>query len=165
MNLAHERWTRYGKAMLRARPHLLALLALALPVALPAPAAAEARARVGYTQQQAFSSALRYLRIDRRYEVTERDAEAAYLLFQYTTHSSQQATFGAVELVALTDGVQVVVKLPQMPQYHEAVLRDGLIGKMREDYGPDEPKRPKEPRPETPDEEPPPEEKSPKQAP
>ncbi len=149
--------------MLRARPLVLALLAAALPVALPAPAAAEARARVGYTQQQAFSSALRFLRIDRRYEVTERDAEAAYLLFQYTTHSSQQATFGAVELIALADGVQVVVKLPQMPQYHEAVLRDGLIGKMREDYGLDEPERPKAPESEAPDGEPPAEKDSPNQ--
>lgn len=141
--------------MLRLGLQVPAMLAAALPLILPAPAAAEARARVGYTKQQAFSSALRFLRIDRQYEVTERDPEAAYLLFQYTTHSSQQATFGAVELIALSDGVQVVVKLPQMPQYHEALLRDGLISKMREDYGRDEPERPKAPTPNAPEDEPP----------
>ena len=47
-----------------------------------APVLARAEADTYYTLPQAFGAALRYLRVDLGFEVTEKDPEAAYLLFK-----------------------------------------------------------------------------------
>jgi uncharacterized membrane protein len=90
---------------------------------------------LGYTQVQVYSAALRYLRIDLGYEITEQDAEAAYLLFRYKAEGLAEARFGAFEIVETAAGVRLWVKLPQMPSYHEQVLKDGLVKKLKQDYG------------------------------
>lgn len=109
-------------------------------------ASANASSELGYTRAQVYNGALRYLRIDLGYEITERDAEAAYLLFKYQAHDQREPSFGALEIVETDRGVRVLVKLPKMPSYHETVLRDGLVRKLRDDYGSAEPKPPKEER-------------------
>lgn len=107
---------------------------------LTAASSASSTGDVGYTLPQVYSAALRYLRIDLGYPVTEKDPDAAYLLFKYRA-ADKKTSFGAFELVATGGRVRVVVKLPDMPSYHETVLRDGLLKKLREDYGVDEPAR------------------------
>lgn len=99
------------------------------------PVAGAAREEVPYTRSQVYSAALRYLRIELRYEVTERDDEAAYLLFEYQPLGQSRRRFGAVEIVPLSSGVRLVVRLPEQPRYEEVVLRDGLVRKLRDDYG------------------------------
>ncbi len=99
-------------------------------------------ADLGYTRLQVYSGALRYLRIDLGYEITEKNAEAAYLLFKYQPQHQKQTSFGAFEIIETKTGVKLAVKLPKMPGYHEQVLRDGLIRKLREDYGESSPKAP-----------------------
>ena len=75
-------------------------VALAALCALARPAAARAQAEVAYTREQAFSAALRYLRVDLSYEVTEKDAQAAYLLFSFSDPALQKKTgHGSIELV------------------------------------------------------------------
>ena len=98
---------------------------------------AEARVEVdsGYTKKQTYNGALRYLRVDLGYEVTEKDAEAAYLLFRYEPPSTKRKSHGSIEIVEQRDHVKVLVRLPQMPRYHEQVLSDGLMKKLREEYG------------------------------
>lgn len=96
---------------------------------------AEANERVAYSQKQVYSAAIRYLRIDRRYEITERDPEAAYVLFEYEPMGQRTRRFGAVEIVKLQQGVRLVVRLPDQPSYQETMLRDGLLDKLRADYG------------------------------
>src|SRR5690606_35137823 len=86
-------------------------------------------------RSQVYSTALRYLRIDRRYEVTERDEKAAYLLFEYQALGQTKRRFGAVEIVPLSAEVRLVVRLPEQPTYEEVVFRDALLRKLREDYG------------------------------
>lgn len=110
---------------------------------LPPAANAAATAELRYTRTQIFSGALRYLRIDLGYEVTEQDADAAYLLFRYVPHGMQEPAFGAIEIVQVPKGVKLSVKLPKLPSYHEAVIRDGLLQKLKTDYGGEpEPKTP-----------------------
>jgi hypothetical protein len=90
---------------------------------------------------QAFGAALRYLRVDLGYEVTERDPEAAYLLFKYRVPGDpKRDVAGAIELVKVDKRVRIFVKIPQMPQLHEQLLRDGLLKKLSQEYG--EPTRP-----------------------
>ena len=134
---------RPGKALL---PFSFVLgSALALLVAGGAQARSEAEAR--YSKAQTFSAALRYLRVDLEYEVLEKDPEAAYLIFKYATPGQRQTSTGTMEIVASEDRVRIYVKLPKMPEYHERVLRDGLLRKLREEYG--EPPAPA-PKPEPP---------------
>jgi hypothetical protein len=122
--------------MRRPRPYvLLACLVLALFLVV-----SRARARVeadsGYTKLQTYSGALRYLRVDLGYEVVEKDPDAAYLIFRYSPNGQpKNATTGTVEIVATDSRVKVVVQIPRMPEYHERVLRDGLLRKLREEYG------------------------------
>ncbi|MGC4065421.1 MAG: hypothetical protein QM784_12385 [Polyangiaceae bacterium] len=135
----------------------MALLALALTVE----AHGKATAISPYTLPQTFGAALRLLRVDLRLEVTEKDDEAAYLLFRYpSADDPKRLVEGAIELIGLEYDVRVVVKIPALPEAHERLLRDRLVKKLREDYGeppkrreppkPEEPKKPAEPDPSTP---------------
>jgi hypothetical protein len=108
-------------------------------------AATTARAKVDadsyYTLPQVYGAALRYLRVDLGYEVTEKDPEAAYLLFRYRVPGDpKREVAGSIEMVRLERKVRIFVKVPQMPQLHEQLLRDGLLKKLAQEYG--EPPRP-----------------------
>lgn len=104
--------------------------------ALPRPALARAEAEVRYTREQAFSAALRYLRVDLSYEVTEKDAQAAYLLFSFADPALQKKTgHGSIELVQRDKLVRVLVNLPELPSYREELLKRGLLEKLRTEYG------------------------------
>jgi len=96
-----------------------------------------------YTKSQAYNAALRYLRVDLSYEVVERDAEAAYLLFKYVPQGRKVPANGSIEIVERRDGIRLMVRLPEMPRYQEAVLSEGLIRKLTTEYG--EPPRREEP--------------------
>jgi len=135
---------RHGKALLA----LTVGSALALLFAGGAEARSEAEAR--YSKAQTFSAALRYLRVDLDYEVVEKDPEAAYLIFKYRVPGQKQTSTGTMEIVSGEDRVRIYVKLPKMPEYHERVLRDGLLRKLREEYG-----EPPAPKPKAPKETPP----------
>jgi hypothetical protein len=116
------------------------------------PAGARVEAESGYTKAQTYSGALRYLRVDLGYEVLEKDPEAAYLVFRYLPPGQpKSSSTGTLEVVDRGDGVRLFVRLPSMPEYHEAVLRDGLLKKLRDEYGVPAPKKaPAKPGPSTP---------------
>lgn len=115
---------------------LLSALGAALALAFVA-AGADARteSQTSYTKLQTYSGALRYLRVDLGYEITEKDADAAYLLFKYVIPGKKSPVNGSVEIVENDGRVRVVVQLPQMPAYHESALRDGLMKKLQSEYG------------------------------
>ena len=99
-----------------------------------------ATARVGgqteYSKAQTYSGALRYLRVDRGYEVTERDPDAAYLIFRYQLPGQNKGlATGTIEIVEADGHIKLFVQIPTMPEYHERVLRDGLLRKLRDEYG------------------------------
>jgi hypothetical protein len=111
-----------------------------------------ARARVeadsAYSKLQTYSGALRYLRVDLGYEVVEKDPDAAYLIFRYATPGQpKDLSTGTVEIVATDTRVKLYVQIPRMPEYHERVLRDGLLKKLREEYGVPPPKTDRKPSP------------------
>ena len=102
----------------------------------PAPALARAESESQYSKEQTYSGALRYLRVDLGYEIVEKDADAAYLIFRYLPPGETKRTAnGTVEVIETRDAVRLFVQLPQMPEYHERMLRDGLMKKLRSEYG------------------------------
>ncbi len=138
------------------RPKFSSLGATAFVLSLVLLVSHSATARVGgdseYSKQQTYSGALRYLRVDLGYEVTERDPDAAYLIFRYQLPGQNKATTtGTVEVVDADGHVKLFVQIPTMPEYHERVLRDGLVRKLHEEYGIPAPRKPT-PAPATPPE-------------
>ncbi len=134
--------------MLRRRSFVL-LSALGLSTLL---VVGSARARVeadsSYSKLQTYSGALRYLRVDLGYEVVEKDPDAAYLIFKYSPDGQpKNVSTGTVEIVATDTRVKLYVQIPRMPEYHERVLRDGLLKKLREEYGVPSPRTQKKPDP------------------
>ncbi len=121
----------------------LLLAAIAAPVMLLLPGDAQARVSFvsQYTKEQTYNAALRLVRVDLGHKVTERDPDAGYILFEYThPESGKRVTPGSIELAPRSDGVTVVVQLPQMPQYHEESIAEQLRRKMLAEYG-EPPKR------------------------
>lgn len=128
---------------------LAMVAALATGGLLATDAAARAEAEVRYTKTQAYSAALRYLRVDLGLEITEKDPDAAYLLFKYSVPGKATPTNGAIEVVEVRDRVKVVVQLPKLPSYHEQAVKEGLLKKLAAEYGepprdPEPPQRPEE---------------------
>jgi len=102
-----------------------------------------------YTFEQTYNAALRLVRVDLGLKITERDPDAAYLLFDYkSAETGSRVVPGSIEFVRTDDAVRVVVQLSQMPRYHEQVMADALAKKLQHDFG-DPPKR-KAPPPEPP---------------
>lgn len=126
-----------------AGPWIAASAALVLAGVLSTTSSVEARAEADsdWSKAQTFSGALRYLRVDLGYEVVEKDPDAAYLMFRYAPAGRRDPANGSIEIVEVKGRVKLYVQLPQMPTYHEVVLRDGLLKKLRSEYGAP-PKRP-----------------------
>ncbi len=97
-------------------------------------AGARVEERLSYTKTQSYRSALRFLRVDHGYPVIEQDPDSGYLLFEYPL-SNSGVTQGSIEVVERADSVALVVQLPKMPSYHERLLIEGLVKKLRADYG------------------------------
>ena len=98
-----------------------------------------------YALDATFSAALRLVRVDRGFKITEKDPQAAYVLFEYrSSESGDRITQGAIEMIQAQQSVKVVIQLAQMPRYHEQVLADALAKKLRDDYG-EPPPRPAAP--------------------
>ncbi len=130
------------------RPHrALIVVALALVFALLAGGAgARVEADSEYSKAQTYSGALRYLRVDLGFEVVEKDSDAAYLVFRYEPPGQpKNESLGTVEIVDSGEHVRVFVRIPRMPEYHERVLRDGLLRKLKDEYGPPLPRKPEPP--------------------
>ena len=125
----------------------LIVVALALVLILSAGAVgARVEADSEYTKAQTYSGALRYLRVDLGFEVVEKDPEAAYLVFRYEPPGQQKnESLGTLEIVDSGEHVRVFVRIPRMPEYHERVLRDGLLRKLKDEYGPPLPRKPEPP--------------------
>jgi hypothetical protein len=135
------RWrSRTGGPRLRATA-LASLLGLgfAAAVVLTEPtAAAKSAYDSPYGFARTWTAALRMVRVDLGYKIVEKDESNGYLLFEYRSpESGSKATSGSMEFIRARDDrdVKVIVQLPQMPRYHEQVLLDGLLRKMRDEYG------------------------------
>lgn len=129
----------------------MAALGVTAAISLSAPRAdAKSAYESPYGYERTWNAALRLVRVDNGWKVTEKDDASGYLLFEYKSPESSKATPGSLELVRGSHeeggGVSVLVQLPQMPHYHEQVVLDALASKMRREYGdPPVHRRPSEP--------------------
>lgn len=87
-----------------------------------------------YSKSQVFRSALRFLRVDQGYTISERDEESGYLLFDYPLDKSA-TTPGSLEIIERGDSVKLIVTITRMPEYHERLFVSKFLEKLRADYG------------------------------
>jgi hypothetical protein len=136
------------------RPVLALALAaaLALGIGLVGPDTAEARSEkdLAYQREQAWPAAVRFLRVDAKLKVIEKDAEAGYVLFELV---EEKKTFrGSLEVIDIVkDGrklVRFVIQIEDRPQWVEIELLTRLERKLRAELGNPAPAptpRPKDP--------------------
>jgi hypothetical protein len=117
----------------------LSALVVVAAIAVTAPGAdAKSAYESPYGYDRTWNAALRLVRVDNGWKVTEKDDQSGYLLFEYRSPENTKTTPGSLELVRGAGSeypVSVLVQLPQMPHYHEQVLLDALASKMRREYG------------------------------
>jgi hypothetical protein len=102
------------------------------------PATAKSSYDSAYGFERTWNAAYRLVRVDMGLKVNEKDETTGYLLFEYKSAESAKVTSGSMEFIRSKEPespVRVVVQLPQMPRYHEQVLIDSLVRKMRVEYG------------------------------
>jgi hypothetical protein len=129
---------------------LLGLGVAASVVLTGEPATAKTSYDSAYGFERTWNAALRMVRVDMGMKVQEKDETTGYLLFEYKTTESAKTTSGSMEFIRSKEPeapVRVVVQLPQMPRYHEQVLVDSLVRKMRSEYGDPPPPRKRDPAP------------------
>jgi hypothetical protein len=118
---------------------ILAGIGVAVAIVAIAPwADAKAMYESPYGYERTWNAALRFVRVDNGWKVTEKDDTNGYLLFEYQSLENAKPTSGSIELVRGRDAdgpVSVLVQLPRMPHYHEQVMLDTLASKMRREYG------------------------------
>ena len=88
--LPRVRWASSALRAIVRRPSVATALAAFGLLASAGTAWGRAEAEVAYTREQTFSAALRYLRVDLAYDVTEKDPDAAYLLFSFAAPELQR---------------------------------------------------------------------------
>jgi len=137
---------RFGAALTRS---LWGGLVTALLLVAATRAEAKATCRSPYGYDRTWNAALRLVRVDNGWKVTEKDEANGYLLFEYTSPENRKPASGSLELIRSRDEdtVDVVVQIAQMPRYHEQIVIDALSAKMRREYG-DPPARPRREPPE-----------------
>jgi hypothetical protein len=119
---------------------ILSGIAVMLAIALSANGAdAKTSYESPYGYERTWNAALRFVRVDMAWNVTEKDDKNGYIVFDYRSpEGGKKVSSGTLELVRGRDGdspVSVLAQLPDMPHYHEQVLLDGLKMKMRREYG------------------------------
>lgn len=130
---------------------LLGVLTLALAVSSSA-AYARSEKSLAYPRPEAWATAVRFLRIDERLKIIEKDADAGYVLFE--VREDKKTFRGSLELIELEkDGrhiIRFVVAIEDRPTWVEIGLLNRLERKLRIELGSPAPAptpKPKKPEP------------------
>lgn len=101
------------------------------------PSRANTSRETTYRYNQLWSAAVRFLRVDNGFSVTEQDKETGYILFEYK--EAGRTCIGAMELFPKeqngTEIIALKLSIQDMPTYVETVLMDKLVRKLRDEYG------------------------------
>ena len=120
------------------------------------PAEAETSYDSAYGFDRTWNAALRMVRVDMGCKITEKDDQGGYLMFEYhSADGGKKVSSGSMEFIRSHEPdapVRIVIQLPQMPRYHEQVMLDTLVRKMRAEYGdaPQATPKPQPPEPKAP---------------
>lgn len=88
--------------------------------------------------ERMWPASLRFLRVDEKRKITEKDIDAGYVLFELV--DGKKTFQGALELVRIKDpgerdATRVVITLFDRPSYMEEGFLDRLAQKLRQEFG------------------------------
>jgi hypothetical protein len=104
---------------------------------------------IPYPRPEAWPAAIRYLRVDRSYEIVDRDPQLGYALFEFPVSDSRTGR-GSIEMLEAKDpsgrpSVSLEVNTEAGPSHLPHTLAEGIAKKLREERGPPAPPPPAEP--------------------
>jgi hypothetical protein len=110
------------------------------------PALARSTAVLPYPLGDVWSTAVRFVRVDRGYTVREKDEESGYILFDMVEGSKTYKA--SLELIRAADdqgrdATRAAFSIPDLPRHFETMLLDKLSAKVREERGSPAPPPPK----------------------
>jgi hypothetical protein len=116
----------------------LPLLAGVLVTRMEGPASARSAAVLPYPVSEVWSTAVRFIRVDRNCVIKEKDEGSGYILFEMAEGSKKYQ--GSLELIRAVDGegrasTRATFSLPDLPRHFEGNLMDKLGIKVREERG------------------------------
>ena len=116
---------------------MLRRIALALFLFAASPAFARSEKTLAYPREQAWPTAVRFIRVDAHLKVVEKDADAGYVLFELR---EDKKTFrGSLEVIdVVKDGrhvVRFVMQIEDRPTWFEVQLLEQLERKLRAELG------------------------------
>jgi len=105
---------------------------------LAAPAYAKTTRDLAYSYDRVWPALVRFLRVDEKLKLTEKDADAGYVLFELA--DGKKVFPGAAELSKTTDelgrpSVRLSIKITDRPAYMEAGIADRFAEKLHEELG------------------------------
>jgi hypothetical protein len=117
------------------------LVGFVLSALVATAALAKSDKTVAYPAAKVFPTAVRFLRVDEHVKITEKDADAGYVMFEL---SQDGKTFpGALELVETVSSgrpaVKLVLRIEDRPSYVEIAMLERLERKLRADLGSEPP--------------------------
>lgn len=126
------------------------LFAASLVFTLTSRADARSQQDQPYPSHAVWSAAVRFLRVDLRLPVLEKDKEAGYILFDFVQDTKVYKA--SLELMPFEESsgraaTRVIVSVPDLPRHVEGVLLDKLARKLKEELGAPAPP-PSRPKPE-----------------
>lgn len=121
----------------------IAAFVLAVSLA-PALAVARSERTVGYQADKVWPTAVRFLRVDEGAKITDKDADAGYVMFELVDEGKTYT--GALELVIADDEsgprVTIVIRIEDRPAYLETAMLARLEKKIRADLGSEPARKP-----------------------
>jgi hypothetical protein len=114
------------------------ILSALLIAFVPGLAGARSASVLPYPVGDVWSSAVRFIRVDRGYVVREKDQGSGYILFDLSEGGKTYK--GSLELIRATDdqgrdATRAAFALPDLPRHWEGMLLDKLAAKVREERG------------------------------
>jgi hypothetical protein len=106
---------------------------LLLAALLPSSALAAARSELQYPLAEVFSTAVRFVRVDRGCKLIDQDADVAFVTFEYQDEGKTR--HGAVELWKTATGTAIAVKLADEPHYLELRWLELIGRKLKDERG------------------------------
>jgi hypothetical protein len=95
-------------------------------------AAAKSSREVPYPQADVWPALLRFLRIDEKLTIVEKDGEAGYVLFEI--EDGKKTYRGSAEVAKAGDATRVIVTIKDRPAYTEEGLLDRFEAKLKGEH-------------------------------
>jgi hypothetical protein len=105
----------------------------ALLLLIPAIAFARTSSETAYSVQEVFSTAIRFVRIDKSCKITDQDANAAFVTFEYEDEGHVRR--GSLEIWKTANGSNLQVTLGDEPHYVELRWLELIGRKLRDERG------------------------------